>query len=390
MGLAQDADVRRGAGTGGVVGLRGLHERHVVIQVELLHHEVLTLVHVHSALVDLSECAGGIDGAQQAAVADVDDHHLGTCAAADRDGHLRVRCGKPAAGTLAQQALLAHLLHHVVGAEVVDVLRGQRALQRRVVQVAAQDVRVRRVEHAALHRASQQRLGVMHQEGIHRLIAGNQHHQRALPATPSPARLLSKRRHRTRIARHHHSVEPADVDTQLERVRRGHAQDVALVQGALQRTTVLRQIARPIRRDPPRKIRPPRSAQILLRAHRHNLRSRPRAHKRQSPRPLTHQPPHYRRRLRRRRVPHRGAVLTLRALDETRLPQHHGALTRRRRIHIHRPHRPATQQLRVLRRSRRRRRRKHQRRLRTVRAGEAKQASKNEGHIGAEHPSIGV
>ena len=86
-----------------------------------------------------------------------------------------------------------------------------------------QHVGVAGVEHAALHRRAEQRLRVVHEVGVHRVVAGDEHHQGLVAGPAGPARLLPERRPRAREARHHHRVQPRDVHAQLERVGRGHA-----------------------------------------------------------------------------------------------------------------------------------------------------------------------
>ena len=57
---------------------------------------------------------------------------------------------------------------------------------------------------------------MVHQVGIHGLIAGDEHHERALPAAARAPGLLPKTSHRARKTSGDHGIEPANVDAQLQ------------------------------------------------------------------------------------------------------------------------------------------------------------------------------
>ena len=90
--------------------------------------------------------------------------------------------GEPASLAAAQQAGFAQLVDHVLGAPGGNRGIIQRLFHRGAIDVAEEDIGIGRVEYAGLHRPAQQGLGVVDQVGIHRLIAGDEHHERALPA----------------------------------------------------------------------------------------------------------------------------------------------------------------------------------------------------------------
>ena len=107
----------------------------------------------------------------------------------------------------------------------------------------AEHVRVGRVEHRRLDRRAEQRLRVVHQVGVQRVVAGHQHRERLLAGPPGAARLLPERGPGAREARDQHRVQPGQVDAQLQRVGRGEAEQVAAEQRLLQRAPLLPQVA---------------------------------------------------------------------------------------------------------------------------------------------------
>jgi len=132
-------------------------------------------------------------------------------------------------GTANQPAGRGQIIHHVARAEGVDVRLAQRPFHRGAVHVPAQNERVGGVEHGVFHWRAQQRIRVVDQVGVHRLVAGHQYRHRALPASARAPGLLPKRRHRARKPRHHHRVQPADVDAQLQRIRGRNPQQLPVV-----------------------------------------------------------------------------------------------------------------------------------------------------------------
>ena len=84
---------------------------------------------------------------------------------------------------------------------------------------------------------------MVHEIGVERVVARDQHHQR-LVATPARApRLLPERRPGAGEARHHDGVQAGDVHPELERVRGGHAEQVAVHQRRLEGAPLLGQVA---------------------------------------------------------------------------------------------------------------------------------------------------
>ena len=89
---------------------------------------------------------------------------------------------------------------HGVAAEQRQVGRGQRRLGRGAAQLRAEHVRVGRVQHGRLDRPAEQRLGVVDQVGVQRVVAGHQHAERLPAGPPGPPGLLPQRRQGARVA----------------------------------------------------------------------------------------------------------------------------------------------------------------------------------------------
>ena len=121
-------------------------------------------------------------------------------------------------------------------------------------------------------------------------------------ASRRPARpgLLPHRRARARVAGEHGGVERADVDAQLERVRRGDREQLAVRQLPLDRPTILGQVAGPIRLDPRALLR---VAHVATRELRQQLRGSPRPGEADRADVVLDQPRHQPRRLGERAPP---------------------------------------------------------------------------------------
>ena len=84
-------------------------------------------------------------------------------------------------------------------------------------------------------------------ELVDRIARRNQHGQRQIATPPCPPEPLPKPGHRPRIPSAHDGIERADVDAELERVRRHDTSDLALSERRLNAPPGLRQIATSIR-----------------------------------------------------------------------------------------------------------------------------------------------
>ena len=98
--------------------------------------------------------------------------------------------------------------------------------------MAVEHPRVRVVEDGRFDAAAEQRLRLAHEVLVERVLARHEHGEAvAAPARPAP--LLAQARHRAGEADRDRAVEQADVDSELERVRRRHAEELALDEPAL-------------------------------------------------------------------------------------------------------------------------------------------------------------
>ena len=217
---------------------------------------------------------------------------------------------------------------------------------RRAEQLRAKDVRVRRVDDHALDRLVQQRRRMVHQVGVQRIVAGDHHDQRALPAAARAAGLLPERRDGAGKARQHHRVQARDVDTELQRVGGGQAAQFAFGQALVPvrggprpdsprgRTPP----ARPARerRPPAGPAHPAPSARRRGETGRTSASARPRRSGRPSPGPLRHRrnavpERRFRRRGRSRRPAPTAPRCARRAASRPRSPPRRSARSARRR-----------------------------------------------------------
>ena len=155
----------------------------------------------------------------------------------DRDGIGRARAQRDLAGRRARAAPRqpAGRAHQLAGRdELLGGVEGARAEHRIVpgherqlvgggAQVADADLGVRRIQDRRLVGAPQEGVGVVDEVAIERV--GARHEQReALAAAPGAAPLLAQARDRAGEADRERAVEQADVDAELERLGRDHAE----------------------------------------------------------------------------------------------------------------------------------------------------------------------
>ena len=116
--------------------------------------------------------------------------------------------------------------------------------------MGGEDVRVVRVEDGRLHGLLEQRLGVVDEEGVQRVVAGHQDGQGTLPGASGPAGLLPQRRPGAGIAGDDDGIQARDIDAELEGGGGGQAQQPAGVQGALQGAAFLGEVSPAVGGDP--------------------------------------------------------------------------------------------------------------------------------------------
>ena len=111
-----------------------------------------------------------------------------------------------------------------------------------------EDARVLVVEDRRLDSAAEQRLRLAHEVLVERVLARDQHRE-PVAAPPGSAPLLAQARDRAGEADRDHAVEQADVDPELERVRRAHAEQLAREEPLLDLAPLRGRVAGPVRRE---------------------------------------------------------------------------------------------------------------------------------------------
>ena len=126
-------------------------------------------------------------------------------------------------------------------AELLAVADGQ--LERRALHVIDQNLEVVGIDVRVFRRALEEIVGMLDDVLIQRRAGCHQHRQRSGLPAPGAAGALPRGGDGSRIAGHHHRVQRADVDAQLQRIGRHHAADLAVAQLALDLAALARQIA---------------------------------------------------------------------------------------------------------------------------------------------------
>ena len=134
-------------------------------------------------------------------------------------------------------------------AENVAVAVVERGLEGGRPDVAVEHSRVGVVEDRRLHPPAEQCLRLAHEVLVERVLARDQNRQAVAPP-PGPAPLLAEARDRAGEARRDHAVEQPDVDAELERVGRGHSEQLAGGQPLLDAPPLRRRVPGPVRREP--------------------------------------------------------------------------------------------------------------------------------------------
>ena len=128
-------------------------------------------------------------------------------------------------------------------AEELQVVVGERDFGGGRAQMRGEDVRVVRVEDRGLHRLVEEGLGVVDEEGVQRVVAGDQDRQRALPGASGAARLLPQGGPGARVAGDDDGVQAGDVDAEFEGGGGGEAEEFAGVEGAFEGAAFLGEVA---------------------------------------------------------------------------------------------------------------------------------------------------
>ena len=307
-----------------------MHDRDARHQVQLVDQVLIALVQVHGAGVQGRVRAMLVGRAQQLTRLADDDRVDVTGSGADVDRAVRgfpptIVPGLPA---LHQFFALDHPLdrpHHIGHvSEERELLLTDRQLARRASQVRLQDVRVRRVDHRRLGRLVEQVLGMVHEVLVERIVLRHQHRERVAVPSPRAPGLLPHRSARARVAGQHGGVERADVDAELECVRRRDREQFAVRQLPLELPTILGQVAGAIRLDPRALLR---VAHVATGELGQQLRGSPRPGEADRADVVLDQPRHQPRRLG-ERAPPCPVVL----VDDRRVPEREQLLARRRGV----------------------------------------------------------
>ena len=134
--------------------------------------------------------------------------------------------------------------------EHADVVRRERQLARRAAQVRPHHVGVGGVDHGVLGRPVEQLLVMLREVLVERIVLRDEDGQRLGLAPSRPARLLPHRCPGPGITRQHGRVERADVDPELERVRGGDRDQLAVGELPFDRAAILGQVAGPVALHP--------------------------------------------------------------------------------------------------------------------------------------------
>ena len=190
---------------------------------------------------------------------------------------------EPARGPTPQRAPALQLAQQgVVGQAEQGQVRGpQGSLGGGGAQVGREHVGVGRVEDRGL-RGGEDRLGVVHQVGVQRVVGGDEDGEAAGPGASGPARLLPQRDARARPAGDEDRVQSGDVDAQLQGVGGGQGPQPARTKVGLQGSALLGQVAAAVgrhRADELGQGEPQRVTGPLG----HDLRRATRAHEHQRP-----------------------------------------------------------------------------------------------------------
>ena len=333
-----------------------------------------------------------VDGAQQASGAGLDDRHRLAAAAADVDvgpsATGPVPAGRPAPQLSGGHELVELGLRHRA-TEVAEVLRRQRQLGRGAAQLRAEHVGVGRVGDGGLDRPAEHRPRVVGEVVVQRVVAGDEDDQRLLLRPPGPPGLLPQRGERARVAGQHDGVQPGDVDAELQRVRRRHAEQVAGRQGPLQLAALLGQVAAAVGVHPAHEVVAAAVVQQAAGLLGHRLRAAPRPDERQRPGAALHEVGEQRGGVRGGRAAQRRPVLAG-ALGQRRLPQREGRAGPGRAVGGDRldgrAHQPGRGRGGVGDRGRG----QHEHRLRAVAAADAAQPAQHVPDVRPEDAAVGV
>ena len=219
-----------------------------------------------------------------------------------------------------EQTLRGQIGRDLAAREIIDLGIGQGVFAGRAQQMRRADIRIAWVGDGGLHRALQERMWVMDEVGVERIVARYQEDQRTLSSAAGPAGLLPERGDRSRETGDHDGIQPGDVDAQFECGGGRRAEQRTIGQPVLQFAAVLGQVSGSVGGDPvgQRGIDFAHHAPYL---DRHDLGGPAGSDEGQRAGALHHQIGHDPSCLGGGRTPHRGAVLPAQLADQGRFPE---------------------------------------------------------------------
>ncbi len=254
----------------------------------------------------------------------------------------------------------------------------------RGAEVAEPDLRALRVEHRGLDAAAKQGLGVAREEPVEPVRSGHvERESLTAPAGSSP--LLAQARDGAGEPDGDRAVEQPDVDPELERVGRRHAEELARDEIALDRTALLGGVARAIGREPERQVGASCRLERLAGDPEHDLDATAAAHEADRPQARGRE-----RREQARRLGERRPALARLVVEQGRLPEGDGARGARGPVLRHDGHLETRQRTRQLDGVPDRRRGEQERRRRSVQRAHAAQPPQDERHVAAEDTAVDV
>ena len=135
-----------------------------------------------------------------------------------------------------------------LGAERRRVVAGDRRLVGGGSDVAGEHARVRVVEDRRLDAPAEELVRLAHEELVERVLGGDEHREPVAAATRA-APLLTQGCNRPGEADGDHRVQQADVNTELERIRGGDAEQLPVGEPPLDLSSLVCGVAGAIRRE---------------------------------------------------------------------------------------------------------------------------------------------
>ena len=134
-------------------------------------------------------------------------------------------------------------------AEKVQLLNADGSLLGGRAELRGEYIRVGWVENGGFDVLPKNRLRVMHQVGIERVVVGDEHGERILATAPGPADALGKGRAGARPTGHDNRIQPGDVNAQLQRGGAGQAQQLAVAEPAFELAAFFGGVSGPVCSD---------------------------------------------------------------------------------------------------------------------------------------------